>query len=61
MKYLLVVALLMSGCTSVRLNTTDYCHNQDGSLRTDDPRCGNLNPTQAVSPNGEINDNLNKR
>ena len=38
MRYFLFLALFLSGCTSMRVNTVDYCHSAGGTFR-DNAEC----------------------
>ncbi len=40
----IVLTLLLSSCTTINIQAVDYCHNQDGSVNKDDPRCKGVAP-----------------
>jgi len=49
MRAIWLILLILTGCTLVRINIVDYCHNADGTLRDNDPRC-----TNGSKPNTEL-------
>jgi len=61
MEEILFVILLvaLASCTTINIKTVDYCHNLDGSVRTDDPRCAK--DPDPITINGEVYDHGNRR
>jgi hypothetical protein len=37
--WILILSVLVAGCTVVRINVMTYCHTKDGYYLIDDPHC----------------------